>query len=87
MTEDGRYAMAYSHLDRGNSILTFLDADGKIHWEVDLEDSVWSVDACSTTSGARFVIGTGDSYIYLIDIGAKRKSFRRLCPMQIIAHS
>lgn len=77
LSHDGRFALAYSRLDPTNGNLTFLDSQGRVCWQLQVAGAVWSADAYSTDRGARFVVGTGERYIYVIDIADKRRNFRR----------
>ena len=73
----GDYALAYARRNPSRRRLTFLDAKGNVHWKMDVAGAVWSADACRTEDGARFVIGTGERYVYVVNIGQKRKRYRR----------
>ena len=77
LAPDGRFAMAYSHRTPIGNRLTFIDSDGQRLWEVDVTGAIWSADVCSIEDGARFIVGTGERYLYVVDVTAKRKKYRR----------
>lgn len=77
VASSGEYVMAFSRLDPIDRRLTFLDGQGRVIWDTEVAGAVWSADAGSTRSGARFVVGTGERYIYVFDIGNKRHRYRR----------
>ncbi len=77
VADDGRFAMAYSARDPSRPVLTFLDSDGRVHWELTVAGAVWSADAWADAEGATFVAGTGERYVYVIEVGRHRKRFRR----------
>ena len=77
LAPDARFAVAYSHRTPTRNRLTFIDSSGGQHWEVDVTGAIWSADVCSIEGGARFVIGTGERYVYVVDITRKRKRYRR----------
>ena len=73
----GDFALAYSHKDSVHNELTFLDKHGNEHWSMHVTGAVWCADVCDTDDGACFVVGTGQDYIYVIDIGPRKRSYRR----------
>jgi hypothetical protein len=77
VTDDGRYAMAYSALDPANRSLTFLDSTGRVCWKVNVVGAVWSADALGRPDGGTFVAGTGERYVYVIELGRHRRRHRR----------
>lgn len=77
LSHGGCFALAYSRLNPTNGNLTFLDSQGRVCWQLQVAGAVWSADACSTDKGARFAVGTGERYIYVIDIAGRRRNFRR----------
>jgi len=77
LSHGGYFALACSRLNPTNGNLTFLDSQGRVCWQLKVAGAVWSADACSTDKGAQFAVGTGEKYIYVIDIADKRRKFRR----------
>ncbi len=77
LSNDGSFTLAYSRLDPTNGNLTFLDSQGQVCWKLQVAGAVWSADACSTDRGAIFVVGTGERYIYVINIAGRKRNFRR----------
>lgn len=77
LSPDGDYALAFTRLNPTVREVTVLDSEGNIHWRLAVSGAVWSVDSCSTDRGARFVVGTGDRQVYVIDVGEARKRYRR----------
>jgi len=77
VTGDGRFALVYSRMNPGNTSLTLLDAAGKACWDMDVVGAVWSADGSCTSGGARFAVGTGERYIYVLDVGPGRRHYRR----------
>ena len=77
VTDDGRYAMAYSALDPANRSLIFLDSAGRVLWKVNAIGAVWSADVRGGPDGATFVAGTGERYVYVMELGRWRKRRRR----------
>jgi hypothetical protein len=77
VTGDARYTLAYSRRNPANSTLVFLDATGAKFWQTEVDGAVWSADACATPGGARFAVGTGRNYVYIIDLGENRRRYRR----------
>ena len=75
--DDGRFAMAYSERDPSRPILTFLDSAGRVYWKLRVAGAVWTADAHGDAKHATFVAGTGDRYLYVIELGRRRKRFRR----------
>lgn len=73
----GSHAVAFTRLDPLSKHLVFLDGAGQKLWEMDVTGAVWCADACKRGNGARFVIGTGERYIYVVDIQGKRRQYRR----------
>lgn len=76
LSPDASRAMGYSYLDSANPNLTFFDSKGKVMWKMAVSGAVWSADACRTDDGCRFAAGTGDSRVYVMDIGRWRRSYR-----------
>lgn len=74
---DGDYALAYSHKDPANTTLTFLDSAGRVRWTMDVSGAVWSADVGPCDSGACFIVGTGNRYVYAVTIGERSKRYRR----------
>lgn len=74
---DGRYALAYSERNPADSMLTFLDSEGRVFWQMEVSGAVWSAGVCGAGDGARFVAGTGSGYVYVIDIGEVRRKYKR----------
>jgi len=77
VADGGRYAMVYSERDSSRPVLTFLDSAGRVYWKLVVAGAVWSADACGDGKQATFVAGTGDRYVYVIELGRHRKRFRR----------
>lgn len=77
LSPDGAYALVFTRLDPTARNVIILDSEGNTHWKLVVSGGVWSADACSTDAGARFVVGTGDRHVYVIDVGEKRKRYRR----------
>lgn len=73
----GRMVMAYAHRDPLVRRLTFLDASGRKHWTLSVAGAVWSADSTGVEGMSRFVAGTGERYVYVVDVGGRRKRYRR----------
>ncbi|MHB9037442.1 MAG: WD40 repeat domain-containing protein [Armatimonadota bacterium] len=76
LSPDGSFSMAFSQLDRSNATCTFIDSRGRVCWDLNIRGAVWSADSCCTKNGARFVVGTGEKRVYVIDIGAHGKRYK-----------
>ncbi|MGC8862583.1 MAG: hypothetical protein ACP5R5_07380 [Armatimonadota bacterium] len=76
VTDDGRFALAYAERDPSRHIVRFLDSTGRECWRLDVVGAVWCADGCSNGEAATFVIGTGERYVYVAELG-RRKRFRR----------
>lgn len=77
VTPDGNCVLAYSHMNRANSRLVFLDRNGRIIWQMSVSGAVWSADAGNCEGQACFAVGTGAHYVYLITIDGSAKHYRR----------
>ena len=77
VSPDGRMTMAYSLKDPTNRVLTFLDSQGRPYWKLNVSGAVWSADVAVVDGRSRFVAGTGEKYIYVVDVGGRRKRYRR----------
>lgn len=77
ISAEGDCLLAYSGLSRANTRLSFLDANGRMHWQMDVSGAVWSADAGNCDDGACFAVGTGADYVYLITIKGSSKRYRR----------
>ncbi len=77
ITDSGRYTAVYSRLNPTQTDVTFLDARGKLSWKLETAGAVWSVDGRDTPGGARFAVGTGSGYIYIVDVTDRGEHFRR----------
>lgn len=73
----GEYAMAYSHLNPVDSTLAFFDSNGKKIWDMEVDGAIWSAAACASKGTTRFIIGTGDKYVYVVDITGKSRKYHR----------
>lgn len=71
------YALAFCRLNSCETTVTFFDSEGRTHWSRKITGAIWSADACKTKDGARFVVGTGEKYVYVFDIGKNRRDYRR----------
>ena len=74
---NGEFAMLYSHLNPAAAKLTFLDSRGRVYWKMKVKGAVWCADADSDKDCAKFVVGTGQGYVYVIDVGRNRKRYTR----------
>ena len=74
---DGECTLAYSHMNRANTALTFLDKNGRVSWQMQVAGAIWSADAGNSLDEACFAIGTGARYVYLISIRGASKHYRR----------
>lgn len=74
---EGDCTVAYSHMNRAHTRLTFLDAKGRVHWQMDVSGSIWSADAANRGDEACFAVGTGSRHVYLIRIRGASKRYRR----------
>lgn len=77
VSPDGSFALAYSLRNPANSHLVFLDASGKVYWQMDAGDPVWSADAGGCEDGVCFVIGTGGRRVYVVTVGPGARRYRR----------
>jgi len=77
VTDDGRLLMAYSARDPSGSTLTFLDSAGRVYWTVKASGAIWAADVHGDAGRATFVAGTGEKYVYVIELGRHRKHYRR----------
>jgi hypothetical protein len=77
LSADGKCAMTYSRRDPTSSTLTFIDSAGRVVWTADVDGAVWCADSCRSGDGARFIVGTGKGRVYVIDVGARTKRYRR----------
>lgn len=77
ISPEGDCTLAYSHMNRANTRLTFLDAKGRVHWQMDVSGAIWSADAGNRGDEACFAVGTGARYVYLISIHGSSKRYRR----------
>lgn len=77
LSRGGNFALAYSRQDLVHNTLTFLNRSGEEHWRMDVSGAVWCADVYTTEDGACFVVGTGNCYIYVINIGPRERNYRR----------
>ncbi len=73
----GMYTVAYARLDPLNTSLTFLDKTGCVYWQVRVSGAIWCADACRYEDYTRFVVGTGERYLYTLDVGEGIQQYRR----------
>lgn len=71
------FLLAYSEFDPTRTSVTIVDVRGKALWKRNVAGAVWCADACLTADGVRFVVGTGERYVYVFDVGAHRRRYRR----------
>lgn len=77
VADDGRYMMAYSAMDPVDRTLTFIESTGCPYWEVELPAAAWCADATSENGISRFAVGTGDGYVYVLEVGKNRRRYHR----------
>lgn len=77
VSSDGSCTLAYAHMNRANTRLTFLDAGGRVQWQTNVPGAIWSVDAVGTRGEARFALGTGSRHVYLVSLKGASKRYRR----------
>lgn len=73
----GKYAMLYSHINPAKQTLTFLDSQGNVYWKLNVSGAVWCADASFSQDRAKFVVGTGQGYVYVVELGERRKRYKR----------
>lgn len=76
-TDDAGYLAAYSERDPSRPVVLFLDHSGRLEWKLNVKGAVWCADVFGDSCGATFVVGTGEGYVYMIELGPHRKRFRR----------
>lgn len=92
ISPDGKCTMAYSHMNRANTQLTFLDANGRVHWQMNVAGAIWSADASKVGNETSFAVGTGSRYVYLVSIHGNSKRYRRwrapgsVCSVSLCRH-
>jgi hypothetical protein len=77
VTDDARYAAAYSEKDPSRTQVTFLNSSGRVDWKLRVRGAIWCADVFGDACEATFAIGTGEGYIYLIQVKPDSKRFRR----------
>lgn len=77
VSPDGKYILAYAYLNPSLSKLTFLNDAGDEIWSKEVSGAIWCADACSSDRNAKFIVGTGENYIYALDIGKTRRRYKR----------
>ncbi len=77
VTDDGAFTLAYWRFDALRPCVTFLDSTGRVYWAMSVDGAVWCADCCCSRGAATFVVGTGEGYVYVAEVGGGRKRYRR----------
>ena len=77
ISPDGRFCALYSKKNTANSEITILGSNGKVYWKIDLKGAVWCADSYISDDGVEFYIGTGEGYVYALNVDNGRKRYRR----------
>jgi len=76
-TPDLTRTIVYSRKNPTHREITFLDSAGRVDWRTTVAGAPWCADGAEVDGGARFAVGTGSGHVYLFDVGAGRKRYRR----------
>ncbi len=74
---DNQCLMTYYKRNPAEQTVRFLDLNGRRIWQMKVDGAVWCADSCAGDEGARFVLGTGEGLVYVVDIGSRTRRYRR----------